>query len=79
MAYLGTRPKTAHAAALEALRRKQPLKLDAILGHGTGITEEETEDCRRAFGARIIGLYSSTECHKVAHPCPTCENYIFYI
>ena len=46
------RPKTAHAAALEALRLKLPLKLDAILGHGTGITEEEAEDCRRAFGAR---------------------------
>ncbi len=75
VSYLGARPKTAHAAALEALRLKLPLKLDAILGHGTGITEEEVEDCRRAFGARVIGLYSSTECHKVAHPCPTCENY----
>jgi phenylacetate-CoA ligase len=75
VAYLGTRPKTAHAAALEALRLKLPLKLDAILGHGTGITEEEIEDCRRAFGARIVGLYSSTECHKVAHPCPAGGNY----
>ena len=75
VSYLGTRPKTAHAAALEALRLKLPLKLDAILGHGTGITKEEVEDCRRAFGARIVGLYSSTECHKVAHPCPACENY----
>ena len=75
VAYLGTRPKTAHAAALEALRLKLPLKLDAVLGHGTGITEEEREDCRRAFGARIVGLYSSTECHKIAHPCPASENY----
>ena len=75
VAYLGTRPKTAHAAALEALRLKLPLKLDAILGHGTAITEEEIEDCLRAFGARVIGLYSSTECHKIAHPCPANGNY----
>lgn len=75
VAYLGSRPKTAQAAALEALRLKLPLKLDAVLGHGTGITEEESEDCRRAFGARIIGVYSSTECHKVAHPCPATGRY----
>lgn len=75
VAYLGARPKTAQAAALEALRLKLPLRLDAILGHGTGITEEEREDCQRAFGARVIALYSSTECHKVAHPCPTTGRY----
>lgn len=70
VAYLGARPKTAHAAALEALRLGLSLKLDAVLGHGTGVTEEEREDCCRAFGARIIPVYSSTECHKIAHPCP---------
>ena len=75
VAYLGARPKTAHAAALEALRLKLPLKLDAILGHGTGITDEELEDCARAFSARVIGLYSSTECHKIAHPCPVGGHY----
>lgn len=75
VAYLGARPKTAHAAALEALRLGLSLKLDAVLGHGTGVTEEENEDCRRAFGARIIPVYSSTECHKIAHPCPDSGHY----
>ncbi len=70
IAYLGTRPKTAQSAAIEALRLNLPVKLDAIFCHGTGISEDEIENCRRAFGAKMIGLYSSTECQKIAHPCP---------
>ena len=75
VAYFGARPKTAHALALEAVRLKSTIRLDAVFGHGTGITEEEVEDCRRGLGARLISLYSSTECHKIAHPCPVTGKY----
>lgn len=75
ISYLTCRPQTAHAAALEALRLNIKVSLDAILCHGTGITDETRQDCNAAFGAKMISMYSSTECHKIAHPCPTTGKY----
>jgi len=67
--------KNSSSCRIGSIAPQAALKLDAILGHGTGITEEEKDDCQRAFGAHVIGLYSSTECHKVAHPCPSTGQY----
>jgi phenylacetate-CoA ligase len=73
--YLTCRPQTAHAAALEALRLNIKVSLQAILCHGANITDEARADCKAAFGAEMIGLYSTTECHKIAHPCPSSGKY----
>lgn len=73
--YLTCRPQTAHAAALEALRLNIKVSLDAIFCHGTGITDEARHDCKAAFGAKMVSMYSTTECHKIAHPCPASGKY----
>jgi phenylacetate-CoA ligase len=75
IAYLACRPQHAFAAALEAKNLRLDVKLDAILCHGAAVTDEMREVCLEAFGAKMIALYSSTECHKMAHPCPDGDCY----
>jgi phenylacetate-CoA ligase len=67
--YLTCRPQTAHAAALEALRLGLDIRLHAVIGHGTAISDEEQRDIAKAFGAKTVSVYSSTECTKISHQC----------
>jgi phenylacetate-CoA ligase len=69
--YFTGRGKTAQALALEAQRLGSSQKFDAILGFATAILPDEREDCAAAFGARMMGVYSSKEGHAMAHECPT--------
>jgi len=75
ISYFVSRANSCHSLALEAERLGQQLRLEAFLCHGTAIRPEEREDCMRILGAKVIGLYSSNEGHKMAHPCPTGEHY----
>jgi phenylacetate-CoA ligase len=75
ISYLSCRPQHAFAAALEAKSLKLDVKLHAILCHGAAVTEEMRETCLDAFGAKMIAMYSSTECHKMAHPCAEADCY----
>ncbi|MGB8314321.1 MAG: hypothetical protein WCE69_07495 [Aestuariivirga sp.] len=40
------------------------VKLDVVVTHGGEISDDECEDCRRIFGARVLSLYSSGETGK---------------
>jgi phenylacetate-CoA ligase len=75
ISYLACRPQRAYAAALEAITLNLDVKLDAILCHGAAVTKEMREACQEAFGAKMVAMYSSTECHKMAHPCPQGDCY----
>lgn len=68
--YYVTAPKPAHVLALDAKRLGVELSLDAILTHGEGVSEEDRQACREAFGAKLIELYSSKEGYHIAHDCP---------
>lgn len=70
ISYLGARPSVAHAVAISAMRTGRSVQLDAVLTHGEKPSQKMIEDCKAAFGARVIELYSSTEAYKIAHPCP---------
>lgn len=69
--YLSCRAKVAQVVALEALRTGKPASLDGVLAFSTAAHDDEREDLRRAFGARILNFYSSKEGHLMAYQCPT--------
>ncbi len=68
--YVTARPNTLHALAAAALHMGCRPRLSGLFAYGERITQAAQVDCQRAFGAKIIGVYSTTECHKIAHPCP---------
>jgi phenylacetate-CoA ligase len=63
------------ALAIEAERTGQRVRIDTILTRGAAVTAEAVELFGDVFGARAVGLYSSKEAHKMAHPCPDGECY----
>jgi phenylacetate-CoA ligase len=67
--YLSSRPKNVQSLALAAERLKISLKLDLVTTFSTGVTDDEREDIRRAFGANPMSLYSSGEGCKIAISC----------
>ena len=73
--YWASRPKLLQAAALFVKSQAIPVKLETVLTFGTGLTEDEGEDIREAFGARVLALYSSEEGCKIACSCPSTGKY----
>lgn len=71
LTYLATRAKSAQELALAALKRGLDIKLGHIWTFGSGVTEDEREDCRRAFNCEIISLYSAKEAFAIGYQCPT--------
>lgn len=67
--YLSARPRSAQAVAVEAVRLGIKVELDAILTFGTAISPDAREDCLRAFGAKMVGAYSSKEGQLMAYQC----------
>lgn len=74
ISYLSARPSVAHAMAVAAQRLEINPLLLGILAHGEGPTEKMKEVCEQALHAPVISHYSSTECYKIAHPCPDTGN-----
>jgi phenylacetate-CoA ligase len=69
-AYFNTGPKTSHALALESERLGlRDIRLDAFLTQGERCDVEDRAAIARAFGARVIELYSSKEAGYIALPC----------
>ena len=62
----------ARLLAHEARRLGVSLPVEAILTRGTDATEAGRALIAEVFGARTLGLYSSKEGHRMAHPCPDC-------
>jgi phenylacetate-CoA ligase len=62
----------ARLLAHEARRLGVQLTVEAILTRGTDATDAGRALVAEVFGARTLGLYSSKEGHRMAHPCPEC-------
>jgi len=69
--YLSCRPKVAQALALESERLGRPARLDSVWAFSTAVHEDERRDISRAFGAKVLSLYSSKEESLIAYQCPT--------
>jgi phenylacetate-CoA ligase len=51
--------------------RGSGLKLSGFLTCGEEVTDSARRIAAEAFGAKVLGLYSSTEAGAIAHPCPS--------
>jgi len=69
--YLSCRPKVAQALALESERLGRRATLDSVWAFSTAVLADEREDIGRAFGAKVLSLYSSKEASLIAYECPT--------
>lgn len=67
--------KSGYILALEAQRLGMQLPMSRIMVNGEEVSEDDRVQCRRAFGAEIIDLYSSKEAGHMAHPCPSGSGY----
>ena len=73
--YLSGRPSKLHAVALAAEREGRHTPLQAMVALGETISDTTREDCRRAMGVEIMGLYASKEVYNIAHQCNLCGGY----
>ncbi len=73
--YLSGRPSKLHAVALAAEREGQRTPLRAMVALGETISDTTREDCRRAMGVEVLGLYASKEVYNIAHHCNLCGGY----
>ncbi len=73
--YLSSRPKLLQSLALSTERLKTRLNLEVVTTFGTGTTDDERDDIRRIFGAKVLSLYSSGEGSKMACTCETGHHY----
>lgn len=68
--YFNTGPKPSHALALESERiGLRDVHLDAFLTQGERCDPEDRAAIARAFGAKVVELYSSKEAGYIALPC----------
>jgi phenylacetate-CoA ligase len=67
--YLSDIPNNTEVLALANLSRKIPVKLDAILCSGQGLTVDQRNLFQESFGARSISVYSSEEGGMMACQC----------
>jgi len=72
--YLSCRAKVAQVVALEAMRINRPVGLDAVFAFSTATHDDEREDIRQVFGAKVLSFYSSKEAQLMAYQCPVHEH-----
>jgi phenylacetate-CoA ligase len=63
------------AAALNMVDKKQFYPLHTVQSHGVGGGQQFADNVKKAFGARLVSLYSSKEGGRLAHQCAQCEKY----
>lgn len=68
--YLSCRAKVAQVVALESMRTGRPAKLDGVFAFSTATYDDEREDIKQAFGAKVLSFYGSKEAHMMAYQCP---------
>jgi phenylacetate-CoA ligase len=71
VSYLSHLPNTAEILGYRNQGRRTPVKLDAFLGYGQSIGDEQRQKIHAAFGARCISIYSSKEAGLMACQCAT--------
>lgn len=78
-AYITATASVAHALARHALEHDNaPARIDAFLSTGDTVTGAMRQDCRTAFGARVIDRYTCEEVGWLAQQCPKHEHLHVY-
>jgi len=73
--YISVTSSIAHALARYALSQGDtPPPVDAFLVTGETVTDTMRQDCKAAFGARLINRYTCEEVGWLAMQCPTHEH-----
>ena len=69
VAYLSDSPNNTEVLARFNLTRKKPVRLEAILCIGQGVTEDQRDLFQASLGARSLSIYSSEEGGMMACQC----------
>ncbi len=67
--YLFDIPNNAEVTAIANLSRKNPVKLEAIMFNGQGLTKDQRQLFQESFGARSLPIYSSEEAGIMGFQC----------
>jgi phenylacetate-CoA ligase len=74
-AYLVDFPNNTEILARLNMNRKRPVRLEAVLCYGQGVTEDQENLFLSSFGARSISVYSSEEGGMMACQCGDSRHY----
>jgi phenylacetate-CoA ligase len=67
--YIFDIPNNVEVLAIANLSRKNPVRLEALMFHGQGVTLEQRNLFRESFGARSLSIYSSEESGLMGYQC----------
>ena len=67
--YIFDIPNNVEVLAIANLSRKNPVRLEALVFHGQGVTLEQRNLFRKSFGARSLSIYSSEEGGLMGYQC----------
>jgi phenylacetate-CoA ligase len=69
VSYLKEFTNNAEFLATSNLQLKEPVKFDAVICYGQGITQEQGNLFQKSFGARSLSIYSSKESGQLGYQC----------
>jgi phenylacetate-CoA ligase len=75
--YIFDIPNNVEVLAIANLSRKNPVRLEALIFHGQGVTLEQRKLFQESFGARSLSIYSSNEGGLMGHQCV--DNYHYHL
>jgi phenylacetate-CoA ligase len=73
--YLFSQGNFPAAAALTMIEKQRFQPLHTVQSHGIGSDLQFADCVKRAFGAKLVSLYSSKEGGRLAHQCAQCDKY----
>lgn len=75
--YIFDIPNNVEVLAIANLARKNPVRLEALIFHGQGVTLEQRDLFQKSFGARSLSIYSSEEGGLMGFQCV--DNYHYHL
>jgi phenylacetate-CoA ligase len=73
--YIFDIPTNVEVLAIANLSRKNPVRLEALVFHGQGVTLEQRNLFQKSFGARSLAIYSSEEGGLMGYQCAGNHHY----
>ena len=73
--YIFDMPNNVEVLAIANLLRKNPVRLEAIMFHGQGVTIQQRNLFQESFGARSLSIYSSEEGGMMGYQCVDNHHY----
>lgn len=73
--YIFDIPNNVEVLAIANLSRKNPVRLEALIFHGQGVSPEQRKLFQESFGARSLSIYSSEEGGLMGYQCVDSHHY----